>query len=588
MAKKRRQSPLEKSISAAWNKVPARQRKKLIRVRDAIIHQKNDVKRIRILVDIVSNAPDAGRSFVRGTGALSMAYISALASGFRRSHKSEYDLLQGLAYAPKFVFQACAAVSAADEYYSAISAGRTQARRIKGSILSLEKECRRARRLTVLQRNAVQMRRLEQRINALKSSYRQLQKQYVKTGRQVKPVRSARELYNAVHRNLDRKGKEIKALELRIASLDVAYNRLEDSYESAVRRIRRGTSRRAYARRAAPRAAPRRRAPARQRRAPAARPARAAPRHYRRDTNLRRQYNGLNRQYEAAQEELTRKQAEIQRLDRDNQNLTYKNDLLRNEQESLERTSNKAAQRTTADLAEKDRKYNELERDLQDTVNGADAEIRRISNAIIAPLRTENDQLYDDKARLTGEKGQLSTEKQTLADCIASLTSAHKKMQEFYALAETNVPADLNVAVENYEKARKELQDHQDRFPDRKYEPFERMIGLITRRVGDAYYCMARNADGAPDANRVELYRKALAAYDKAICDAETTERVNDCRAQVPAAPAQPPVPPAPGTPPPVQPAQPAPGRILTPEEEQTLLDAIDGMPTDPLRQEPI
>ncbi len=512
MARKR-QSPLEKSISAAWEKVPQQQRKKLVKVKNAILKQNNDVKRIRALIDIVSCTPDAGRNLVRYTGMLSTAYLSAIAQGFRRTHKNEYDALHGLAYAPKFVFQAYAAVSAADAYYSAISAGNKQVRRIKGSIASLEKECRRARRLTVLERNEDQIMQLEKRINALKASYRQLQKQYVKTSRWIKPVKSAREFYKAMRKTLDRKTREIKALELRIASLDVAYNRLEDTYESAVRRIRRGTGRREHA--------PRQRAPARERRARPARPAPARP--YRRDTNLRRQY--------------TEAQQEVQTL-------TYRLNELTNDYERLERTTNAAAQQATADLAEKDRKYGELQRNMNADAQRAQEEITML-NA--------------EKTQLTGEKSQLLGDKQKLDEYLASLSNAHKNMQLFYAMAEEKVPADLNGAVEHYEKACKELQDHQDKFPDNKYEPFDVMIGLITRRIGDAYYFIARNLDESPDdPNRVEYYRKALAAYEKGICDTDTMARVDDCRAQIPAVPAHPPtpppVPPGPATPPPVPP----------------------------------
>ncbi|MEM2916446.1 MAG: hypothetical protein QXT19_03770, partial [Candidatus Woesearchaeota archaeon] len=348
MAKKR-QSPLEKSISAAWSNVPPHQKKKLVKVKDAILRQKNDVKRVRMLVEIVSNAPDAGSEFVRGTSLLSTAYISALASGFRRSHKNEYDILQGLAYAPKFVFNACAAVSAADDYYSALEAKSKQVMRIKSGIASLKKECRRARRLTVLEKNKVKIERLEQRINSLKSSYKQLQKQYLKAGHRVKPVRSARAFYNTVHKNLKKKGKEIKALELRIASLDVAYNRLEDAYESAIRRIRRGTGRRNYASRAVPgRVQVRTR-----RRAPAVRPAPAG--NQREDAVSRKAYNRLQQQCNAALKEIRRKQEEIETL-------TYCVNELTNDYERLERTANEDAQKAAADLAEKDRKYEELER----------------------------------------------------------------------------------------------------------------------------------------------------------------------------------------------------------------------------------
>ncbi|MEM4254245.1 MAG: hypothetical protein QXR48_02550 [Candidatus Woesearchaeota archaeon] len=521
MAKKR-QSPLEKSISDAWSNVPPHQKKKLVKVKDAILRQKNDVKRVRMLVEIVSNAPDAGSEFVRGTSLLSTAYISALASGFRRSHKNEYDILQGLAYAPKFVFNACAAVSAADDYYSALEAKSKQVMRIKSGIASLKKECRRARRLTVLEKNKVKIKRLEQRINSLKSSYKQLQKQYLKAGHRVKPVRSARAFYNTVHKNLKKKGKEIKALELRIASLDVAYNRLEDAYESAIRRIRRGTGRRNYASRAVPgRVQVRTR-----RRAPAVRPA-PARRYRRRDTNLRRQYN-------EAQQELTRKQGEIE-------SLTYRVSELTNDYERLKRTANEAAQKAAADLAEKDRKYTELQRDMRADVQRAQDEINRLNSVVIAGLQAE---------------------KQKLEEYIASLTEAHKEMQELYAQAE-KILDDPNGAVEYYEKARKELQDHQDKFSDKKYEPFDVMIGLITRRIGDAYYCMARKADETTDANRVELYRKALATYEKAICDTETMARKADCMAQILAAPAQsptpPPVLPGAGTPPPDAAAPPGP-----------------------------
>ncbi|MEM2916055.1 MAG: hypothetical protein QXT19_01735, partial [Candidatus Woesearchaeota archaeon] len=139
----------------------------------------------------------------------------------------------------------------------------------------------------------------------------------------------------------------------------------------------------------------------------------------------------------------------------------------------------------------------------------------------------------NDKEQLAYDKNQLLTEKKKLDNYLASLTEAHKEMQELYAQAEEKILDDPNGAVEYYEKARKELQDHQDKFSDKKYEPFDVTIGIITRRIGDAYYCMARKADETEDTNRLEYYRKALKAYEKGICDYGARERMAHCKVQL-------------------------------------------------------